>query len=159
MQLSTGSYAALVRNLSPDDSGPTHTRIASALRDAINDGEFQPGQPIPSRAELVKHFGVANATVHRAVSTLQAEGLLVGRHGSGVFVRVHREPQPVTEDDSVYLVVQDQGGIFGAYLDGERADQAAQAIGGVIAALPILLDYRTPPGNGQTTDTEETDRG
>lgn len=148
-----------MRTLNPDDSGPAHTQITAALRDAINTGEFQPGQPIPSRAQLVKHFGVANATIHRAVSTLQDEGLLVGRHGSGVFVRLHREPQPVTEDDSVYLVVQDRGGIFGAYLDREAADQAAQAIGGVIAALPILLDYRIPPGNGQTTDTKEDDRG
>jgi len=145
-----------VRTLDPDGSGPTHTRIAAAIRDAINDGEFQPGQPIPPRAQLVKHFGVANATLNRAITTLQDEGLLVGRHGSGVFVRTHpAPPSAASEDDSVYLVVQQRGGIFGAYLDGESADQAAQAIGGVIVSLPILLDYRTPPAAPQAIETDE----
>jgi DNA-binding GntR family transcriptional regulator len=84
-----------VRTLSPDTPGPAHAQIATALRDAINDGEFLPGQPIPSRADLVQHFDVANMTINRAITTLKDEGLLVSRPGSGVFVRTGR-PTPET---------------------------------------------------------------
>lgn len=45
-------------------------------------------------------------------------------------------------EQNVYLVVMDRGGLFGAYLEQERAEQAAQAIGAVVAAVPVLADYR-----------------
>lgn len=129
-----------MRKLNPDVPGPAHVQIAAALRDAIEDGEFQPGQAVPPRAQLIEHFGVANATISRAIATLQEEGLLVGRPGSGVFVRLHREKQPFP-GGSVYLVVDDSG-IAGAHFDRDRADRSASAREGVVVSLPILADYR-----------------
>lgn len=42
----------------------------------------------------------------------------------------------------VHLVVMDSGGIFGAFLDAERASEAARNIEGVVAVLPVAEDYR-----------------
>lgn len=43
---------------------------------------------------------------------------------------------------AVYLVVMDRGGVFGAYLDFDRAREAASNIRGVLVILPIIEDYR-----------------
>lgn len=44
---------------------------------------------------------------------------------------------------AVYLVVMDRGGLFGAFLDFDRAREAARNINGVLVALPIAEDYRS----------------
>jgi len=46
-------------------------------------------------------------------------------------------------DTCVYLVVLDRGGLFGAYLDRERAHEAARHTHSVVVALPVEADYRT----------------
>lgn len=48
----------------------------------------------------------------------------------------------------VYLVVLDRGGLFGAYVDQGVADRAARAAGALVAAVPVIADYRTPDGDG-----------
>jgi hypothetical protein len=48
-----------------------------------------------------------------------------------------------------YLVVQDRGGIFGAYLDSSTAHEAARHTGSVVVALPIEADYRPHTEKGQ----------
>jgi hypothetical protein len=61
-----------------------------------------------------------------------------GRAGEdGPRKRVIIPPAP-----EVYLVIQDRGGIFGAYLDAYRAMEAARNIGGVVCTLPIAADFR-----------------
>lgn len=44
-----------------------------------------------------------------------------------------------------WLVVMDRGGIFGCWLDEQRAHEAAKAIGGVAVMLPVAADYRPAP--------------
>ena len=45
----------------------------------------------------------------------------------------------------VYIVVMDRGGIFGAWLEGARAIEAARNIEGVVCSVPIMADFRKPP--------------
>jgi DNA-binding GntR family transcriptional regulator len=80
--------------LPPDDPRPPYLQIADALRQAIRNGELSPGAQIPSTNELALRYGVARNTVRSAVRELTDEGLLVARHGSGVFVRTSL-PEPV----------------------------------------------------------------
>jgi DNA-binding GntR family transcriptional regulator len=81
--------------LPPDDPRPPYLQIADALRQAIRTGELSPGAQIPSTNELALRYGVARNTVRSAVRELTDEGLLVARHGSGVFVR-STLPEPLT---------------------------------------------------------------
>jgi DNA-binding LacI/PurR family transcriptional regulator len=48
--------------------------------------DLRGGDRLPSVTDLEKHFGVAKSTVEAAVSDLQAEGLIIRRHGAGTFV-------------------------------------------------------------------------
>ncbi|MFG2219551.1 GntR family transcriptional regulator [Streptomyces sp. NPDC048685] len=77
--------------LDPDDPRPPYVQITNALRAAILTKMLQPGEQLPSQAELTKRYSVSRATVQRALRDLQDEGLVVARQGSGVFVRSRTE--------------------------------------------------------------------
>lgn len=59
----------------------THHDIAAWLREAIRNGVFEPGDPIPSEAELCTQFDSARGTVRQAIATLRSEGLLSSGQG------------------------------------------------------------------------------
>jgi GntR family transcriptional regulator len=61
--------------------------IAGDLRAAIARGDHLPGGRLPSRSALTARYGVAPQTVVHAIDALRAEGLVVGRTGSGWYVR------------------------------------------------------------------------
>jgi DNA-binding transcriptional regulator YhcF (GntR family) len=64
----------------------TSARIAADLRSRIGEGEFGPGDRVPSTRELTRQWGVAMATATRALSLLQDEGLLRSVRGVGTIV-------------------------------------------------------------------------
>ncbi|WP_326598090.1 GntR family transcriptional regulator [Streptomyces sp. NBC_01803] len=74
-------------SLDPDDLRPAFQQISSALRADILTGKYAPGDRLPSGPELVKRYGVAKATVTKALDLLRDEGLVVTRKGSGTFAR------------------------------------------------------------------------
>jgi GntR family transcriptional regulator len=53
-----------------------HRQIAARIERRIAAGEWLPGDPIPSRAELGKRFGVHEQTIRLAVQLLQKRGVL-----------------------------------------------------------------------------------
>jgi len=68
-----------------------YAEIADDLTKRIEAGEFKAGAPIPPLDALVKHYGVARMTAHRAVSSLCAADKLEAVHGVGTFVPRRRE--------------------------------------------------------------------
>ncbi|WP_431784356.1 GntR family transcriptional regulator [Streptomyces chumphonensis] len=76
------------------DKRPVAERIAADIRARIMAGDMPPGMRLPPIATLVDRHGASNVTVQRALTALKTEGLLVGKPGSGVFVREHA-PQVV----------------------------------------------------------------
>jgi hypothetical protein len=52
---------------------------------------------------------------------------------------------------NVYLVVMDDRGLFAVVYDRNIARRQAEAIGGVVAAVPILEDYRAGNAVGERT--------
>ena len=61
-------------------------QIVDAVRDRILSGALQPGDRMPSDAELVREFGVSRPTVAKALQELQAHGLVQRKVGAGTFV-------------------------------------------------------------------------
>ena len=78
------------------DRAPHRARyreIESYARSLVERG--QPGDPLPSEAELCERFGVSRMTVRQALAELTTEGLVERRRGQGTFVAnrpVHRRP-------------------------------------------------------------------
>ncbi|MEC3997438.1 GntR family transcriptional regulator [Actinacidiphila sp. DG2A-62] len=73
------------------DRRPLHERIAADLRDEIMSGDLAPGSSLPSTQQLKNRFDAASATVQKALQLLKSEQLVVGRAGSAVTVRPHRQ--------------------------------------------------------------------
>ncbi|NNN33154.1 GntR family transcriptional regulator [Streptomyces sp. S3(2020)] len=72
--------------------GALYQQVAAAIREAILSGEYEPGAPLPSEAQLMARYQVSRPTVRNAVAALRAEGLIDVRHGKGSFVRSDSGP-------------------------------------------------------------------
>lgn len=59
--------------------------IVQSLTDGIRQGRVQPGDKLPTEAEIMGHFGVSRTVVREALSQLQAARLVETRHGIGTF--------------------------------------------------------------------------
>ncbi|MFL9812225.1 GntR family transcriptional regulator [Stutzerimonas sp. VN223-3] len=70
-----------------DERLPLYQRLREEMLAKIAAGEWTPGAPIPTEAELTRLYGVAIGTVRKAVDTLVNEGLLLRSQGRGTFVR------------------------------------------------------------------------
>lgn len=65
----------------PDARLQQYEEIAAFLRTAIRDGEYAPGDSIPSEAELCRRFDSARGTVRQAIALLRNEGLISSGQG------------------------------------------------------------------------------
>ncbi|MET7715411.1 GntR family transcriptional regulator [Streptomyces sp. NPDC005407] len=72
--------------------GPLYQQVAAAIRQGIADGDFPPGSPLPSEAQLIERYQVSRPTVRNAISALRSEGLIEVRHGKGSFVKDAQTP-------------------------------------------------------------------
>lgn len=77
------------------NSGPTplYHQLKQIVRAEIERGTYQPGDRIPTESELIQSFGVSRITVRQALDELEAEGLIVRRHGKGTYVAEKRVEQ------------------------------------------------------------------
>jgi len=70
---------------------PLYQQIKALLLRSLDQGEWKPGEAIPSETELALRFKVSQGTVRKAVDELAAEHLLMRRQGKGTFVSTHHE--------------------------------------------------------------------
>lgn len=73
--------------LGSDQRLPLYQRLRDEILAKISSGEWRPGEPIPTEAELTKTYSVAIGTVRKAVDTLVIDGLLQRSQGRGTYVR------------------------------------------------------------------------
>ncbi len=66
---------------------PLYARLRDQLASRIANGEWSPGDTIPSENRLAEEYGVALATMRMALKQLVDEGLLERRRGTGTFVK------------------------------------------------------------------------
>jgi DNA-binding LacI/PurR family transcriptional regulator len=67
---------------------PMHRAIYEELLGEIQSGVYGPGERLPSEALLCERFGASRITVAKAFQTLQNEGMVVRRPGSGTYVEM-----------------------------------------------------------------------
>lgn len=63
-----------------------YQQAATEIADAIQRGDYRPGQRIPSERELAEEHKVSRPTIREALIALEVSGLIRSRHGSGIFV-------------------------------------------------------------------------
>ncbi len=61
-------------------------QVTDALRSQIAKGRYNPGDRLPSEAQLTQEFGVSRTVVREAIAALRSDGLVEPRQGAGVFL-------------------------------------------------------------------------
>ena len=69
-----------------DPSVPKHKALSEYIRQQIADGVFRRGDKLTSENTLAEEFNISRQTVRQAIGTLETEGILVRRRGSGTYI-------------------------------------------------------------------------
>ena len=70
-------------------AGPLYSQVRELLTRRVIDGQWTPGQLIPSEHRLAGEMGVSQGTVRKAVDEMVASNILVRQQGKGTFVSTH----------------------------------------------------------------------
>ncbi|HEU5252873.1 MAG TPA: GntR family transcriptional regulator [Solirubrobacterales bacterium] len=84
--------------IDPGDELPVGLQLGWRLRALIRTGELAAGERLPSFRQLAEWAGVNVGTVRAVYETLEADGLVVTRHGQGTFVADGVEAAPQLEE-------------------------------------------------------------
>lgn len=95
-----------------DGQGPLWQQIRRALIKPIADGRWLPDAKIPKEFEIIERFGAARMTVHRALRSLAAEGLVVRKRRFGTVVAARPPERPVLEIWDIAAEVTRFGGAY-----------------------------------------------
>ena len=92
--------------------------LANSLRSDILSGKYRKRQKLPSENELCKKLGLSRQTVRQAIETLDAEGILERRQGSGTYV-IFEEPQKKQPTKNIGIIsTYTDAYIFPAIING-----------------------------------------
>ena len=72
--------------LNPSSGTPLYVQLVEHLKHAIEAGAIKAGEQLPSVRRMAQDLLINPNTVVRAYRDLEDEGIVVLRHGSGVFV-------------------------------------------------------------------------
>jgi DNA-binding LacI/PurR family transcriptional regulator len=85
---------------------PLYQHIVNTLKQKMNSGELQPGNQLPTEAEISKQFKVSRITSKRALTELENEGLIYRIQGKGSFVNeVQPFLRPVVKTSKEILLI------------------------------------------------------
>lgn len=81
--------------------------VVGVLIQQIGDGQFQPGDKLPTESAIMQAQGVSRTVVREAISRLQAGGYVETRHGIGTFVLERRPESPLPIDPATITTLKD----------------------------------------------------
>ncbi len=127
---------------------PLYRQIKDYLIRCLQDGEWGPGDAIPSEGELAARFSVSQGTVRKAIDEMAAENLLVRRQGKGTFVATHDDPRSfyrflrlVPDDGGVAQSVSDPLSCSLIEADADVASALGLAVGDPVVHVERLLRF------------------
>jgi GntR family transcriptional regulator len=85
---------------------PLYRQIEELLRQWIEEGNYKPGDVLPSEPDLESQFEVSRITVRQAIAELVQEGLLERERGKGTFVREPKITQKLNQISSWAETIQ-----------------------------------------------------
>lgn len=120
------------------------------LREAIERGDYQPGDQLPPTRELQERYGVAYQTGYNVIARLRADGLVTSRRGAGVFVT----SQPVLK--RIERFHTDNTSYLDERITVRRATREDSRAARVEVGEPVLIITRTPHGEDEGSPVERT---
>jgi len=72
--------------IDPNNIIPKYYQLSNILRQKIEEGAWQPHEPIPSERQLEEQYNLSRPTIRQAIELLVRQGFLYRMHGRGTFV-------------------------------------------------------------------------
>lgn len=123
---------------------PLWFQISERLREAIANGEFAPGDTLPSESVLNRRFGISRTTARAALDRLANDGLVSRRSGRGSIVLPPKVDQPVNLLASFSEDMKARGRVPGyrtlSVRTAEMSAEVANALGGERDSRAIVVD-------------------
>lgn len=85
---------------------PLYKEVKSQIIQSLAQGEWGPGESLPSEAKLAARFGVGVSTIRAAVGELVAANILLRKQGKGTFVSMHNKYRDIYQ---FFHIVPDDG--------------------------------------------------
>ncbi len=76
-----------IQRIKPIDVPTMHEELQERLKDYIIVNKLQPGDPLPTEAQLADQLGVSRAAVREGLRSLESLGVIYSRRGEGRYVR------------------------------------------------------------------------
>lgn len=123
---------------------PLYRQIKKLILQALEGGEWRPGDVIPSEAELAVRYGVSQGTVRKAIDELATQNLLLRRQGKGTYVASHNDPRAFFRFLRLQALQGEIGPSRSVPLECWRAKagQEAARVLGIKLAEPIIIVRR-----------------
>ncbi len=123
---------------------PLYRQIKALILQALEAGEWRPGQAIPSEQELAARFSVSQGTVRKAIDEMAADNLLVRKQGKGTYVASHNDPRALFRFLRLVPMDGDLSHPQSVPLDCWRAKagQEASRMLGIEPGAPIIIVRR-----------------
>lgn len=123
---------------------PLYRQIKALILQALEAGEWRPGEVIPSEQELAVRFSVSQGTVRKAIDEMAADNLLVRKQGKGTYVASHNDPRALFRFLRLVPMDGDLSHPQSVPLDCWRAKagQEASRILGIDPGAPIIIMRR-----------------
>ncbi|QBI20649.1 UTRA domain-containing protein [Egibacter rhizosphaerae] len=108
---------------------PLYHQLERVLRDAIEQGEYAPGELLPSESEICRRYDVSRSVVRQTLTNLAHAGLVHTERGRGTFVAERKVPEHF---------VQRTAGLF-RDLAGRGFDMQTRVLGQELVELPLAV--------------------
>ena len=86
-----------------------YQNVINLLKNRLNSSIYNIGDLLPSEKELAERYDVSRNTLRKALKTLEEEGMIERRHGSGTYLRNKHFQASVTHLDSFTEIARNEG--------------------------------------------------
>jgi multiple sugar transport system substrate-binding protein len=83
---------------------PLYFQVKTLLMEQISSGAYLPGDQLPTEHEICAKYGISRTPVHRALSELADEGVVIRQRRRGTVVNPHWLPSKPQQDDVKVVV-------------------------------------------------------
>ncbi len=107
-----------------------YLQVIEKLKEDIESGKFKENKQFPSEFELARTMGVSRSTLREALQILEAERVIIRKHGVGTFVN----PKPlftsgIEQLSSISAMIRNAGMIPGTiFMDVSESDASDESI-------------------------------
>ena len=88
--------------LEMDPSEPLYKQVERHILQCLAEGEWKPGDQLPTESQLAERFGVAVFTIRAGIRALVAANILIRKQGKGTFVARHTRQRQRYQFSHIY---------------------------------------------------------